>query len=45
MKIVALLPCSQEPDIFSYSQQGESSSYHPVLFKIDINIIIPSTLR
>jgi len=45
MKIEASLPCSQEPAIFSYSQLGESISYHPVQFKIEFNVIIPSTLR
>jgi hypothetical protein len=37
------LPCSQEPSTGPYPKPDQSSPYHPILSKIQFNIVHPST--
>jgi hypothetical protein len=45
MEPVGSLPCLQEPSTGPYSEPDEFSTYHPNLFKIQFNIILPPTSR
>jgi hypothetical protein len=35
------LPCSQEPSTGLYPEPDQSSPYHTILSKININVILP----
>jgi hypothetical protein len=37
------LPCSQGPSTSSYAEPDQSSPYHPILSKMNFNIVHPPT--
>jgi hypothetical protein len=43
MEPEGLLPCSQEPSTGPYPEPDQSTSYHPILSKIHLNIVHPPT--